>query len=134
MKRIYKDRLLKLANHLEKGKLAHKKFDYSVFSASVKPIPEGSCGSRGCALGECPAIFKDWKWEHSDEAGDQYPDQVIPVYKNEDGARQSADVFFGLNGYQRDRLFFGYGNIGGQNLKQTRRQVARKIKAFVLGA
>ena len=131
MKRIYKNRLLKLAQHLQKGKLAHKKFNYAVFSAANVPIPEGACGTSGCALGECPAIFNGWKWTHNYEAGGTYYDEVAPVYKNNSWVRESADEFFGLTEHQRDFLFFGLDKDGEQRLTRTRKFVAARIKKFV---
>lgn len=45
-----KERLLKLAEHLEVGELGHEVFDFTVY---------GGCGFAGCALGECPTVFPD---------------------------------------------------------------------------
>lgn len=61
-----KERLSKLADHLLYGELVHKKFTLSVFNSN---LPDGYtgfeedniCGTYGCAIGECPAVFPgDW--------------------------------------------------------------------------
>lgn len=44
-----KDRLLKIAEHLEAGKLGHKKFDFRYFNNGAKDAR--GCGTSGCAVG-----------------------------------------------------------------------------------
>ncbi len=68
------ERLLKLAEHLESGKLAHEKFDFRFMNRSPVEVPESvdclgikfmapeirtECGTNGCAIGEFPAIWSD---------------------------------------------------------------------------
>lgn len=50
MKKLFKDRLLKLAAHLQKGKLGHDRFDFETWH-------QVNCTSAGCAIGECPTIW-----------------------------------------------------------------------------
>lgn len=60
-----KERLLKIAKHLEKGELIHEIFDFNDYNSipynSEKEYKNG-CGTSGCAIGEFPAIFPD-DWE-----------------------------------------------------------------------
>lgn len=51
MRLIHYKRLLKLARHLESGKLFHNRFDYRIISQ------ETSCGTVGCAVGEAMHLF-----------------------------------------------------------------------------
>lgn len=57
------DRLLQLADHLEKGKLIHREFNFYYFNFGEED--ETGCGTAGCAIGECPAIFPEWKFDYS---------------------------------------------------------------------
>lgn len=60
MKAIYKNRLLKLAKHLRKGKLGHKKFNFEVLNRgkNLEILSGNVCGYQGCAIGEMPIAFK----------------------------------------------------------------------------
>jgi len=64
-------RLLKLADHLESGKLGHKVFDFGVVNATLyqnhpQQVPHG-CGTHGCAMGELPILFpRSWGWINGD--------------------------------------------------------------------
>lgn len=61
MRTIYDKRLLKLAKHLESGKLGHKKFDFGVVNATKQYGPAGyECGYAGCAGGELPILFSSY--------------------------------------------------------------------------
>lgn len=60
MKFYHKERLLKLAKHLEKGKLGHKTFDFRFINEFLDvPVRLNKCGTNGCACGELPIVFKD---------------------------------------------------------------------------
>jgi hypothetical protein len=57
--------LLKLAEHLENGKLGHKKFHFNRWNVSKDfgGTPY-KCGYMGCAIGECPVLFpRQWKFD-----------------------------------------------------------------------
>lgn len=65
MKSIHKNRLLKLAAHLEKGKLGHKVFAFAYINANARglELKRNGCGTMGCAIGECPIAFpNDWRF------------------------------------------------------------------------
>lgn len=55
-----KERLLKLADHLEYGKLGHESFNFKQIT-TVTEIGN-FCGTNGCGIGECPIAFSD-DWE-----------------------------------------------------------------------
>lgn len=158
MKAIYKKRLLKLATHLEKGKLIHKEFSFADFNTSIDEVkkrawdkycklpleeqyktayPDSyiidvkpySCGTAGCALGEMPVVDKK-NWNFNKDA--------MPHLK---GTRQepfeSAIKYFGLPDGAANHLFspdsqdkkeFG-GRILGNKAKP--KQVAANIRAFI---
>lgn len=115
-----KQRLLKLAKHLESGKLGHKKFDYYVYNAGK--YDKNGCGTIGCALGECPIIFKDWIFESSTS---------LPILKKKLFCEplESAEEFFGLNWQEARFLFMPNHNNLPDNA--TRKQVVAHIRKFV---
>lgn len=47
--------LKRLAEHLRNGKLIHEKFKFTTFNDGE--YDAAGCGTLGCALGECPAVF-----------------------------------------------------------------------------
>jgi hypothetical protein len=128
-------RLQKLENHLRKGKLAHKKFDFSCFNFDTKinwekrgEINTNVCGTAGCALGECPAVFKEWKWD----------DDIVVLKKNSNGfAFSDAETFFGLTEEQVEHLFNPNGQVtrlyGGRtaDVDASRVEVANNIRDFI---
>ena len=133
MKALYRKRLLKLAEHLEKGKLAHKKFDFSAYNVEKHDYVPAvrKCGYAGCAIGECPAIFpRQWTWGYTE-----------PHLRNYNGALESALEsairFFGLNMSEAAHLFIPEEQTtyyyGGRFLTERARRgsVARNIRAFV---
>lgn len=66
MKKIHFTRLEKLATHLESGERGHAKFNFNHWTAghylNRNPVVPG-CGTSGCALGECPVLFrKQWRF------------------------------------------------------------------------
>lgn len=142
---IYKKRLLKLAAHLRKGKLGHKKFDFDKFNADIRgeEISVNICGFSGCAIGECPIAFPNhWKFSRIG----------VPVIKGcNPGSRfairnavlSSANRFFGLDDDAFRALFcplalwekrhkdFDYLKPLFKVAKVTKEQVAANIEAFV---
>lgn len=145
---IYKERLLKLAQHLENGELGHKNFDFSCFNrdllskgVKLKVSTPGSCGTNGCAIGELPIIFPEY-WEFS------YPHsnpQLNAKYKGRKWRESScsgdiiedAQVFFNIDVLESLHLFMPDGqnpnDYGGKNLGDyaTKEEVAQNIRDFV---
>jgi hypothetical protein len=71
-------RLRKLADHLMHGKLDHEEFDFTTYNHGGRPytpleIKKGvplkkkqrvkNCGTAGCAIGECPFVFRQWYFD-----------------------------------------------------------------------
>jgi hypothetical protein len=128
---IYKERLLKLAEHLEHGQLEHVMFYFGSWNAnqSLKSLSTNGCGYAGCAIGECPIAFPDsWKWLHGKPT----------LKENEDSLpERDAATFFGLNHIEFGHLFIPddqsperYGGIELSN-SATKEQVASNIRIFV---
>jgi len=132
-------RLLKLAEHLERGKLGHSVFDFDVMCVQRK------CGTAGCAIGECPWAFPDeWELVEIYSSWDNGPPLLDPQLKRDslgDGW-DDAKEFFGLTDEQARSLFmpdhaegdFGsYRRYNGIRLGKdaTPKQVAANIRAFV---
>lgn len=115
-------RLLKLADHLENGKLGHETFDFSILNNTSKPV----CGTAGCAIGECPIVFPD-EWIF-DSNGD-------PTLKEGRTAWNSVDEFFDVTDDESSHLFIPkyqlekYSEDLGFN--STKEQVAANIRSFV---
>lgn len=126
-----KKRLLKLADHLEKGTLGHKKFKfdtYNEFRESEDVAPK--CGYAGCAIGECPVIFKkDWNFSLGG-----VPKLNSKKYLDGDDA---AMKYFDIKYDECQHLFMpemqNEDRYGGRYLERnaTRNQVAKNIRAFV---
>src|SRR5687767_12693977 len=101
----YRDRLEKLATHLEKGKLGHKKFNLEAYS--LAPAGSPTCGSAGCALGECPTLFpRQWAFSNVYEfySGGQYREPSLRA--GVECPFLSAEQFFGLRQDEVSHLFF----------------------------
>lgn len=125
MKKLHKDRLLKLAEHLEIGKRGHKKFDFSLLTDAVG----STCGTAGCAMGELPVLFpRSWKFEN----GTIKLKKGTTIFYSTD-----VQTFFGLETNEENHLFYpGLQNVkayGGKALKGSARPVtvAKNIRAFV---
>ena len=128
-KRLGRNRLLKLANHLHSGKLGHNKFNFSTFNSDIsgKGAPY-KCGTNGCALGECPIIFKQWGFDIN---GD-------PYWKDEwEGVERSTMLFFDLTCEESQHLFYPGEQdtklFGGKILHEdaTRKQVTKNMFDFI---
>lgn len=122
-----KERLLILAHWLlnEFGKpehKGHKKFDFSKWNSIES---SAKCGTSGCAIGECPIVFKDyWKF---DGLGS-------PVLRNTCYDTWYSGIrFFGLTTNQFDFLFVPKDIDHTQGLPEdaTKEDVANRIIKFV---
>ncbi len=130
---IYKERLLKLVDHLENGKLGHKKFDFRFWNSSKGCIPmyNSECGYMGCAIGECPIAFpNEWIFLRG-----------IPVLDTREtmySSYGSGMTFFGLDREEFVHLFKPNEQkvsiYGGKFLNNdaTKEQVAQNIRDFVI--
>lgn len=115
-----KKRLLKLAKHLESGKLGHAHFDFTTFHEG-KPT-KLHCGTSGCALGECPVVFrKDWEFEGRE----------VSLRGKHLGAYLSAEIFFGLQQREVYELFNPFTQWSRLHASATAKEVAANIRAFI---
>ena len=131
MKRIYRNRLKKLADHLNNGELFHKKFDFSTWNVNPRnELTSNKCGYAGCAIGECPGVFpRFWKFSLMGN----------PVLKNNlhNNTMYNIELFFGLELSAAQHLFVpGYqlpSAFGGKVLgdRATRKAVAKNIYKFL---
>lgn len=139
MKKLFKDRLLKLAAHLEKGKLGHDKFNFDVWHRV-------NCTSAGCAIGECPTIwpraFRFSRVRYCSRDGASMGNVVLTGTRTTNHA--AAMKWFGVTEIEATHLFiptlypeedpqqnpklYG-GRILGPKAKPA--SVAANIKAFV---
>lgn len=137
MKKVYKERLSKLADHLDSGKLGHKKFDFDHWNHVQfgEDFDDKGCGTCGCAIGECPIIFpRQWEFRANfpvlKKIQNQHEECVTPVTK-------SGTEFFGLEHPEFRHLFTPMGQdteaYGGKTLsaKARRKSVASNIREFV---
>ena len=118
-------RLLKLAEHLEKGKLGHKQFDYSTYH--IGPRDKNHCGTAGCAIGECPVVFpRQWKFIQA-----RYSDVPILRAIDSDSTEDSGAVFFGLTYKEYEYLFIPGTEENPLSENAKRKTVAKHIRNFV---
>jgi len=135
MKKIHINRLKKLADHLRNGKLGHQEFYFGAYNKTTYDYDKKGCGTMGCAIGECPIIFRDWKFKLSSKSLGL--GKFIPIYKNYRKPHTSGEKFFGINTNEYRHLFIPSGQktywFGGKFLEKTatKKQVAANIEAFI---
>lgn len=121
---MHKERLLKLAQHLETGKLSVDKFNIQMYRSQFS-----GGGTSGCAIGECPTLFPEqWAWTEGDFP---YPTLIgsTSIYTRED-----ACVFFEISGQEFHSLFMD--DRGGclhteDERERPREVVVAEIRRFV---
>jgi hypothetical protein len=103
LEKKYRDRLLKLAKHLEGRRLGHKKFDFTIFSEG-KLNRAGTCGTSGCAIGECPTLFpRDWRMTVEVDINGKRTSSGPELRRSKDqygyrlGNFNAAEKYFGLS-------------------------------------
>lgn len=113
------DRLLQLADHLEHGKLGHKIFDFEHYNVTDGiQLTDGNCGTRGCAIGECPILWpNDWYFSVSGN----------PVINSQIGTFQSGMIWFDIDHLMYSSLFEP-GDVLGNSA--TKEEVAANIRGF----
>lgn len=124
-------RLLQLARHLETGKLGHKEFDFSQFNGIKyhhgERFSTDNCGIVGCALGECPIIFEEWKFS---------PYSKDPIFKEYGGPISSAMEFFDISSSDASGLFLPeepcpWNTTNKLSDSATKEEVAQNIRDFI---
>jgi hypothetical protein len=112
-------RLLKLAKHLESGKLGHEIFDFTQYNSSNSL----ECGTRGCAIGECPIVFpREWYFARNG----------CPTLR-ETNVTCDGKTFFAITVYEYSCLFIPSCSGDGMHCARdaTKREVAANIRNFV---
>lgn len=129
-------RLLKLARHLETGKLGHERFDFSTYSSirHNEAFKENGCGTMGCALGECPIVWpKQWHFETYTSLTSEPFLSTDSTYDTTDDAMKFFDIsedevmHLFMPAHQQPDLYGGSVLIG----KVTKEEVAANIREFV---
>jgi len=122
---MHLERLHILYEHLKHGKLGHKKFDFSDYNVGF--TSPNTCGTVGCAIGECPVIWDEWSFR----AGG------MPLLDHLFTTTASGESWFGVTYDEYCHLFIPDNQVaycfGGEDLGEsaTRYQVADNIKAFI---
>jgi hypothetical protein len=132
MKKVHAARLKKLAMHMLIGDLGHKAFSFEHFNLFPDAYRgrKNKCGTMGCAIGECPIIFKDhWrfsKYGSPELISNSKYSLVIP----------QTQKFFGLSFDEAGYLFYPYE--GDEELPEgrlpasaTREEVGINILKFM---
>ena len=138
MKKLYKDRLLKLANFLDT--LPTKKFDFSRVVNNYTEIKSHPCGTVCCAIGWTPNVFpKSWEWrrfEYSDYDCDVSVSLKSRNPFNYESWASSSKEFFGLEYQEVYHLFapgeprpWAYRKSLSDNAKP--KTVANSIRKFI---
>lgn len=149
MKQYHFKRLETLANHLMSGKLGHKEFRFSTANRfeDGRTIPY-SCGTSGCAIGECPIVFpRYWKFSEdgdpvlrkvlSGEVEIQSFDACMYLESSWQDVQTSIVEFFGITPEEAMHLFTPHQQntalYGGKyaDSEAPRKLVARNILAFI---
>lgn len=97
-----KEKLLKLAAFLYK--LPEEKFDLNVIvgeHCGLQQLTAMSCGTTACAIGWCPKVFDDVKWEKD------YGIIItrFPLQRDWDTWMEGAEKYFGLTFSEISYLF-----------------------------
>lgn len=137
MKALHKKRLLKLADHLERGKLIHQRFNFNRWNADEQgeQLEINGCGFAGCAIGECPGVFKAWGWKRGHPILNK--NRRVSV-----SPERSAMEWFGLMEAEVRHLFIPTDFLGDNQFPKeyggrvlfataTPKQVAANIRAFI---
>lgn len=126
-----KERLLKLADHLENGELAHKVFDYSTYNSTPgEYLDINVCGTAGCAIGELPAVWPGvFVW---------YGSTILKIGNHYSSTGGSARSWFDLNNHEYEFLFIPSELQSMESMAinplgktATKEQVAQHIRRFV---
>jgi hypothetical protein len=128
MKRVHANRLLKLAELLEK--LPRKRFDFAHWAGpDWKGAADLSCGTKACALGWATTLPSIRRLGIRLElvpyrSGRNVTTVVCPF----GGPYQAGELAFGLSAADFECLFTPWGNGLG---RPTPKQVAKHIRKFV---
>ncbi len=153
-----KERLLKMAEHLEHGQLHHDAWCFNTFDATCgsaenarkdfkAKVPDDFCGSIGCAIWEIPFVFPELAEHQNDRASDYFrmlgEGRTVSISPNgvtTPGILRSfevaTEIIFDLTYNEVIRLFYPKSNASEEWNNQlsgdaTRLEVAAHIRAFI---
>ena len=123
-----KRRLLKLAAHLETGKLGHEVFDFSTYNGRYSIGPH--CRTRGCAIGECPIVWPFyWRFSRRGQPCNRLGQETLTeIY---------TEHFFSLRNYDEEYGLFAPGddstpwNTRRLTRSATKEQVAAGVRRYI---
>lgn len=133
MKKIHKERLLKLYEHIQQPqkKLAHKRFDFGTFN--TVSASTNKCGTNGCMMGELPMLFPN-KWEWHD-------DKVLLIKGSSYSVNMDLSSFFGLTDEEVEHITYPgmqhieidpyYEKHDELSTSATKRQVVANLRRFL---
>ncbi len=116
-----------LYDHLIWGTLGHERFNFLEYNSGSSD--NYTCGTSGCAIGECPIIWEEWVFS--------FLNSPILKWDKIAGPMHSAEEWFEIGYNEFTHLFIprrqDKSSFGGiyLNDKATRYQVASNIKAFI---
>ena len=121
------ERLLKLADHLEHGKLGHKVFVYRSWNTNKagigNPYPEwpsgDRCGYAGCAASECRVLWPD-EWKFAPQLTSKTTGKI---------EYEALADWFDISEHDAKVLFDSETN--GPGPLATKEEVTEHIRAFV---
>jgi len=127
------ERLLKLVEHLESGKLGQDEFDFTTYHGlKIDPETETICGTRGCAIGELPHVFpQDWVYPNAYTGPYWFnaPEEVLMETRN---TSTHGQIFFDLTREEYQHLFLPFHQVGDQlEGDATALEVAQGIRKFL---
>lgn len=134
---IYKERLVKVVEHLEKGVLGHKEFNFSVINNGK----DGTCGSQGCALGELPIIFPEaWRFN----INDVFSGGICLIRTEQYDFFPGLNEWFGIDYHEAKVLFYDNSYLDDKNKElrdkigmaelnksASKEQVAANMRIFI---
>lgn len=138
MKKVFKERLLKLASFLRE--LPKENFDLEIIMHSDEQLDNCSaqkalsCNTVACAMGWCPTIFpRSFRWGKFVKGyleGNKVYARVVLKNKPKIHNFDAASSFFGISRKESNFLFDPWYYDSG---KKGAKAVARRIEAFVNG-
>jgi len=135
-----KQRILKLADHIETGELGHKEWNFAAYNNGWgKQDAINFCGYAGCGIGECPILWpKSWEFDRRNGSPvlidlHKYQEDMRPSCLDDE--EESGMEWFGITLSQFRHLFVPMEQDGhfGKFLKSTatRKEVAANMRKFV---
>jgi hypothetical protein len=97
------DRLKKLADHLEKGKLGHSRFEFGTESEGKRK--KNGCGKVGNHAGELAVVWPD-DWAMDSFGCTIFGDEFYPYLKNGHCTDDDIMSWFGLDKTMLHHLFY----------------------------